>query len=136
AGVHTFSALILKTAGSQTVTATDTVTGSITGTTTVSVSAAATTHYSETAPANSTAGGAFSVTITALDAFGNTATGYTGTAHFSSSDGQAVLPSNSTRRSCDAGVLHFSSGLTLKTAGSQTVTATDTVTGSITGNAT
>ena len=34
--------------------------------------------------------------MTALDQFNNTATGYSGTVHFTSSDGQAVLPSDST----------------------------------------
>jgi len=32
------------------------------------------------------------VTVTAFDQYGNIATGYTGTVHFGSSDGQAVLP--------------------------------------------
>ena len=36
------------------------------------------------------------MTVTAVDAYGNVATGYTGTVHFTSSDGQAVLPANYT----------------------------------------
>src|SRR5439155_24037639 len=70
-------------------------------------------------------------TVTARGAFGNTAVGYTGTAHFTSSDGQAVLPANYTFTVGDAGVHAFSG--TLKTAGAQSITATDTVAGSITG---
>ncbi len=66
--------------------------------------------------------------MTALDASGSTATGYTGTVHFTSSDGQAVLPANATLTN---GVGTFS--VTLETAGNQTVTATDTTTSSITG---
>src|SRR5258708_26066456 len=86
-GAGTFSAT-LKTAGNQTITATDTVTASITGTSgPIAVSAAAATHFSVTAPASATAGVAFSFTVTALDAFNNTATGYAGTVHFTSSDG-------------------------------------------------
>jgi len=77
------------------------------------------------------AGGAFNVTVTAKDAYGNTATGYTGTVQFTSSDGSAVLPASYTFGAGDAGAHTFS--VTLKTAGNQTVTATDTVTGSITG---
>ncbi len=50
-----------------------------------------------------------------------------GTAHFTSSDIQAVLPANYTFTGVDAGVHVFS--VTLKTAGSQSITATDTVTG-------
>jgi len=127
-GVGTFSAT-LKTAGSQTLTATDTVTASITGTSgTVTVSAAAATHYTVSAPASAIAGTAFNFTVTALDAFNNTATGYAGTVHFTSTDGQAVLPADSTLTN---GTGTFSA--TLKTAGSQTLTATDTVTASITG---
>src|SRR5439155_13824957 len=118
-----------KTAGNQTLTATDTVTSSITGTSnTISVAAAAATHFSVSAPASATAGSAFSFTVTALDQFNNTSTGYGGMVHFTSSDGQAVLPSNSTLTN---GTGTFSA--TLKTAGSQTLTATDTVTSSITG---
>jgi hypothetical protein len=127
-GVGTFSAT-LKTAGNQTITATDTVTASITGTSgAITVSAAGGTHFIVSAPASATPGTAFNVTVTALDQFNNTATGYAGTVHFTSSDGQAVLPANSTLTS---GVGTFSA--TLKTAGGQTITATDTVTASITG---
>jgi YVTN family beta-propeller protein len=130
-GVGTFT-VTLKTAGAQTVTATDTVTATITGTSgAITVSAAAATHFSVTAPANATAGAAFNVTVTALTAANTTATGYTGTVHFTSSDGQAVLPANSTLTN---GTGTFS--VTLKTAGAQTITATDTVTATIMGSAT
>jgi hypothetical protein len=87
------------------------------------------------APATATAGTAFNVTVKAVDPFGQTALGYRGTAHFSSADGQAVLPSDYTFTSGDAGLHTFTSGVTLKTAGNQTVTATDTVTSTITGSA-
>lgn len=128
AGVGTFSAT-LKTAGSQTVTATDTVTGTITGTSgAIAVSAAAASTLSVSAPGTASIGVAISITVTALDPYGNTATGYAGTVHFTSTDGAAVLPSNSTLTS---GTGTFSA--TLNTAGNQTITATDTVTGSITG---
>src|SRR5438128_9096283 len=82
-----------------------------------------------TAPASTTAGTAFNFTITALDQFSNTATGYGGTLHFTSTDGQGVLPSDSTLTN---GVGTFSA--TLKTAGIlKTITATDTMTSSIAG---
>src|SRR5262249_25049254 len=115
-GVHTFSnGVTLVTAGSQTVTATDTVTRSITGTSSaINVTAAAATHFSVSAPTGATAGVAFNITVTALDQFNNTATGYAGTVTFTSTDGQAVLPPNSTLSS---GVGTFS--VTLKTAGSR-----------------
>jgi hypothetical protein len=134
-GVHTFTnGETLKTAGSQTVSATDTVTSSITGTSnTDTVSPAAATHFIVTAPASSTAGTAGSVTVEALDQFGNVATGYVGTIHFTSTDGLAGLPSNYTFVAADKGIHTFANGETLETAGSQTVTATDTQTSSITG---
>ena len=127
-GTGTFSAT-LKTAGSQTITATDTVTASITGTSnSISVSAAAATHFSVTAPATATAGTAVSFTVTALDASNHPTTNYSGTAHFTSTDGQAVLPANSMLTNGMGSFL-----ATLKTPGSQTITATDTVTASIAG---
>jgi uncharacterized repeat protein (TIGR01451 family) len=88
----------------------------------------AATHFSVSAPASATSGQSFSFTVTALDAANNTATGYNGTVHFASSDGAAVLPSNST---LTAGSKTFSA--TLATAGNRTITATDTVSSSVTG---
>ena len=71
--------------------------------------------------------------MTAQDSYGNTATGYTGIVHFTSSDGAAMLPANYTFVAGDAGVHSFTAASPSKTAGSQTVTGTDTVTGTITG---
>lgn len=127
-GTKVFS-VTLKTAGSQTVTATDTVNSSITGTTNpIVVAAIAATHLSVSAPSTATPGTAINVTVTALDPYGNTATTYAGTVKFSSTDSAASLPANSTLTS---GTGTFS--VTLETPGSQTVTATDTVTKTITG---
>ena len=132
-GVHTFSAT-LKTAGSQSLTATDTATASITGAQSgITVTAAAATHLVITAPTSVSIGVAFSVTVTALDAYGNIATGYLGTIHFTSSDHRAVLPSDYSFVAADAGVHTFM--VTLQSSGTQTLTATDTHTGSIKGNA-
>jgi hypothetical protein len=132
-GVHTFSAT-LKTAGSQSLTATDTVTSSVTGSQAgISVTAAAATHFAITAPANASVGVAFTVTVTALDAYGNIATGYLGTIHFTSNDNKAILPSNYTFVAGDAGVHTFT--VTFKSTGTETLTATDTHTGSIKGSA-
>ena len=80
-----------------------------------------------------TAGVVGTVTVTAQDTLGNTATAYAGTVHFTSSDAQAALPSDYAFVSEDSGAHTFSDGVTLKTAGTQSVTATDTVTDSITG---
>src|SRR5439155_738170 len=115
-GVHTFTnGVTFVTAGSQSVTANDTATGWITGSATVAVTAAAASHFRIAAPSSATAGTSFSFTVTALDAFNNTATGYTGTVHFTSTDAQANLPANFTFASGDSGQHTFSA--TLKTAG-------------------
>ena len=59
---------------------------------------------------------------------------YTGTVHFTSSDGQASLPANATITPEELGTDTFT--VTLKTAGTQSITATDTTTSSITGSET
>jgi hypothetical protein len=118
----------LKTAGIQTVSATDTANPSISGTTSIRVTPGPTTRFSISSPTTATLGAAFNFTVTAADLEGNTTPAYTGTVHFTSTDGLAVLPANSTLTN---GVGTFPA--TLKTTGSQTITATDTVTGSITG---
>ena len=138
-GVHTFTnAVTLKTAGTQSVTVTDTsnstITGSQTGIVVAPVGASTLVVSSISSPR--TAGAASSVTVAAHDTYGNTATGYTGTIHFTSTDGQAVLPANYTFTTGDAGVHTFSNGVTLKTVGTQSVTATDTVTSTIVGSET
>ena len=84
------------------------------------------------APSSPTAGAAFSITVTARDATGNTAANYLGTVHFTSSDAQAVLPADYTFTAADAGV-HTFEGAILKTAGPQSITATDKATPSLTG---
>src|SRR5262249_13155576 len=74
-------------------------------------------------PATAATPGTFTVPV--QDAFGNTATDYRGTVHFTSSDGQAALPADYTFTAADNGVHTFTA--TLKTAGTQSITATDTV---------
>jgi hypothetical protein len=136
-GVHAFSGgLHLKTAGSRSVTATDTVTASITGSQTVTVTPAAATHFTVSTANPYVAGAGHTVTVTALDAYGNTASGYLGKIHFTSTDPAAVLPADYTFVAADKGVHAFSGGLTLKTAGSRSVTATDKASASIAGSQT
>ena len=103
------------------------VVGSLTANTgTVTVNPGSATQLTLSGLTSQTAGSAQSLTVSAQDAYGNTATGYRGTVQFSSTDGAAALPANYTFQAGDGGV-HSFSGVTLKTAGSQTVTATDTV---------
>jgi hypothetical protein len=68
------------------------------------------------------------LTVTALDPFGNVATGYSGTVHFTNSDPKALLPADT---ALTPGTGTFQ--ITLETAGTQSITATDTAANSITG---
>jgi ELWxxDGT repeat protein len=130
AGVHTFSAT-LKTAGTQSIRVTDTTAGTIGSDPGITVLPAAASTLSVTGfPTLTTAGVAGNFTVTLEDRYGNIASGYTGTVHFTSSDGKATLPGNYTFTTTDGGVHTFSA--TLKTAGTQSLTVTDTVTGSLT----
>jgi hypothetical protein len=134
-GEHTFTnGVVLKTSGSQTVTAKDTVTTSVIGKVKLHVKPATATHLTVAAPSSATAGAAFMVTVTVLDAYGNVATGYRGSIHFTSTDTAAALPPDYTFTSTDKGVHTFSA--TFNTVGSQTLTVTDKAKPSIKGTAT
>ena len=112
-GAHAFSAT-LKTAGARTISAADAANG-LSGTAGVSVALAAASSLTVAAPTATTAGVALVFTVTMADAYGNAATSYAGTVHFSSTDAQAGLPSDYTFTAADGGVHAFSA--TLKTAG-------------------
>jgi IPTL-CTERM motif/FG-GAP repeat len=121
-------AVSFATTGAQTITATDAAIQSITGTSSgITVSGAAT-HLIVTVPAIVVSGVLFPITVTALDANNHTATAYTGTVHFTSTDPAATLPANTTLTN---GVATLSA--TLATGASQTITATDTVNATIMG---
>jgi hypothetical protein len=85
-------------------------------------------------PTSTTAGTSQTFTVTLKDAYGNIATGYTGTIHFTSSDPNALLPLNYTFTAADQGVHTFTA--TLNTRGTQSLTATDTLNGLLTGSET
>lgn len=114
------------TAGSQSVTVTDTTDNSITGTLTVTV---APMHFGiSVTPTSITAGQSVNVTVTALDASNNVLTtigssGYGSSIDFSSTDNQAVFPLQGAPSNLVNGVGIFN--ITLNTAGSQTITATN-----------
>jgi hypothetical protein len=137
AGVHTFSATLVS-AGTQSVTATDTVTSSITGTeSSLVITPAPASRFTVAGfPTSVVAGTAGNFIVTAFDAYGNTATNYTGTVQFSSSDTNPahVLSGPYTFTSGDAGTHTFSA--TLVQAGTQSFTATDAVNSSVTGSQT
>src|SRR5207253_130378 len=67
-------------------------------------------------------------TVTAFDAYGNVASGYGGTVHFTSSDARATVPADETFVPADNGTDTVCC-VVLGTAGSQTVTVADTLGG-------
>lgn len=93
------------------------------------IAPAAASQFVVTSPATAVAGISFQITVTAGDSYGNAASSYAGMVHFTSSDGSAVLPADSTLTN-GSGTFN----VTLNTAGGQTVTATDTSNSSITGS--
>jgi hypothetical protein len=130
-GTHTFTAQF-KTAGYQSIKAADTQTPSDSGAEgSILVNpGAASTMTVGGLRSTTTAGVTGSFTVTLKDRYGNTASGYTGTVHFSSTDAKAVLPANYTFTAADAGIRTFSA--TLKTAGTQSITAADTLSSALT----
>src|SRR5438132_1654668 len=133
-GKHEFHVTLAAT-GSQTITATDTATGSITGQAALTVDAAgAVTHFGVYALGRALAGSPTPVLVVALDAANHAVANYTGTVHFTSNDAQATLPADYTFTASDNGSHLFS--VTFVTAGKQSLTATDTATSSITGSVT
>jgi hypothetical protein len=138
AGAHTFAnSTSLDTAGNQTLTAQDLATNSIAGSATVLVTPGPITHLGVGAPASAIAFTPFTVTLTAQDRFNNTVSTYAGTIHFTVTDigSGVVLPSDYTFISSDAGVHTFTNGVTLVSAGNQTITVKDTQFLSIKGSA-
>jgi hypothetical protein len=137
AGVHTFtSAVTLPTAGNWTIAATDTANGTVTGQ--ISVTATSPTssvHVVVTGPTSVTAGAPSDFTVAVEDANNNPVTGYTGTIHFTSTSVRANLPADYTFTAIDAGVHTFAGGVTLTTAGSWVVAATDTANAALSGQA-
>ncbi len=128
--LNTVFSAILNNAKS--VTATDTVTTTITGTSnSVHVLPAPATKYLvTTASTDVTAGVEFTLSVSATDASNVVDIAYSGTVHFTSTDGIASLPADTTLTS---GQGQFNVVLRTDTPASNTITATDTVTTSITG---
>jgi hypothetical protein len=86
------------------------------------------TRFVVTSPSSTIAGVPINYDIVAKDQFDNTATGYAGAVAFGTGDLQATLPANSTLIN-GAGTFNA----VLRTAGTHTISATDTVTSSVTG---
>ena len=124
AGLATFDDLqVTKTATGYTLKAGS---GSLTtnsDSTSFAITPAAAATLQVSAPATATAGSSFNLTVTARDSYGNVATGYTGTAHFTGGGTGATLPSNYTFTPGDNGTATFNASLTQ--AGNRTLTAID-----------
>jgi hypothetical protein len=130
-GTHVFEA-VLKTAGTQSLTATDAADSTITGTQNgLAVSPAAAAVLRLEAPATVGADTAFDLRVTVEDAYGNIVTDYRGTLQFQSSDAEASLPGPYTFTADDAGVHVFS--VTLHDTGLQSIIAFDQQLATLTG---
>jgi hypothetical protein len=127
-GVGQFAALPVS-AGSQTITATDTVTSSLTGTSgTIAVGSGFAVKLWLIYPATANLGVPYNITVKARDHYGNTATGYNGIVTFVCADNTATLPANGTLTN---GVGTFT--MTFNTNGTKGFWAHDTATPSIGG---
>ena len=122
AGVFVFG-VILKTAGTWAVSALDTPNSLAVTQTGITVNPGSATRLVLSYPSSVNAGSALTLTVTAQDTWGNTATGYLGTVAITSSDPLAVLPASHAYTAGDGGTLGFS--VTLKKAPTETLTATD-----------
>lgn len=92
------------------------------------------THFTVAPSANPvTAGTPFTLLVSARDAAGELAPGYTGTVQFTSTDGNATLPPNTTFTPADNGQRTVT--VTLRTAGIHGITVRDTVNGTLAGSA-
>jgi hypothetical protein len=127
-GVATFSNLVVRTSGSYTLTATPVGITGVTGTFNSSVfvvSPGSPSSFSVSNPGSQTAGVAFNDTLTAFDAYGNAATGYSGTASVSisgpSNGPNGTAPSYPTSVAVTSGVGTLS-GITLYDAQSTSLT--------------
>jgi streptogramin lyase len=121
-GVHTFP-VTFKTVGGRSINVVQTNVSFVAGMATVNVLPAAASYFqinsSRTSPV---AGSPFTVTLTALDPFGNVDTNYRGTVHFTITDPEADPLPDYTFVAADNGIHTFRT-VVLRTAGSQTLTA-------------
>jgi len=127
-GSHVFDGVILRTAGRQSVTATDVHTSAVNGSQTgIAVTAGRFAQFlvSELASLRR-AGTAGSLRVTATDANGNRVSTFGGTVHFTSSDSAARLPGDYTFTAADAGSHVFAGAVMLGTPGPQWVRVADT----------
>ena len=135
-GVHVFTGDVKLVSGpTETVTATDTLTSTIKGSGVASVAGPAN-QFVVTDSGSTISGTPFTITVTAEDSSNNIAGAYQGTVHFSTNDTSngVMVPADYAFTTADDGVHVFTNSTTLVTSDYQTVTATDSVSSTITGN--
>jgi hypothetical protein len=130
-GSHAFLVQIMS-AGDEVVNVSDIDNPSVSSSAIVTILPAAASYYTLNAPSSVKAGVLFSLTLTAKDSYNNVVTNYNGTASFNSSDTSAVLPPDTTFINDDAGKKVLA--VTLKTKGTQTISAKDLNGSSINGS--
>jgi hypothetical protein len=129
AGTKTFD-VTLKSAGGQTFTVQDAANNWTSFQNDIQVVPAAFAGFAFKTSSNATLGQAYSFTVTAVDAFGNTVTGYTGRVHFTGpTNSGSVMPPDYTFTYADGGEHVFSA--TFGSEGTFTLTANDTATPTI-----
>src|SRR4029078_10828010 len=127
-GSHPFGAVILRTAGTQAIVASE-VEGEMSTSDTLDIAAGPAESLGLSGPTTGHAHIPVTIAVTARDAAGNAAVSYGGTVHFTSSDKGAELPADYTFSGDDQGAHVFQA--TLAHAGKQTITATDTRAGAV-----
>lgn len=134
-GVHSFTnGVVLRTAGTDQITVTDTTSSSITGGAIVNVAFGPASHFQFYAlVASTTPGELFGTDAVALDQYGNTVTSYTGTVHFASSDGSTTHPPDYTFTGSENGSHFWDNSSSLLAVGTQTLSITDVGNSSLTG---
>jgi len=123
AGEGTVSGFVLKTAGTQSITAEDDSANKGALTNIVVTHAAFSKFKITNQPSAVTAGNAFSATVSAKDAYNNTVTSFEGLVGFSSTDAKSSMPDAYAFSAGDQGVKTFNGQFTLKSAGSQSISA-------------
>ncbi len=127
-GQHTFTGVVLKTAGSRTVTAS--ASGLTAGTLDVEVTEAPPSKLVLTGlPATMKAGDSVEITVERLNGFDERETGYTGTVRFTSTDAKAPPLGEYTFTTADQGLKKFT--VRMRTVGTQALKVEDTATPSI-----
>jgi hypothetical protein len=126
-GVGTFT-VALETAGQQTLTATS-PDGSITASATVNVAPAALAYFAVNSPSSANAGTPIAVTVTALDAYGNVDTSYSGPIDLASSDSTATFSPVTWINGVGALTVTFNVTSSTQTVVTETITAADPTTG-------